>query len=139
MAKSSSSVPMGVSSGSSTTWYVPVSGMAPPEVMAISREPRRGVSRRPTASRWMRAPTRPRRVATPSASMSTTASKSSLRRSAYWAARRQRANSASSSCSPPAQMATICCASTSSGAFRSVSVSISPRRAARTSAAVSTS
>ena len=34
-------VPTVVPSGSATTWYCEVSGMAPPEVMAVRRAPRR--------------------------------------------------------------------------------------------------
>ncbi len=50
-AKSSSSVPTVLPSGSATTRYCAVSGMAPPEVMAASRAPRRPRTRRLTASR----------------------------------------------------------------------------------------
>src|SRR5262249_45160413 len=59
IAKSSSSVPIGVSSGSSTTWYVPVSGIAPPEVIEISRAPR--APRRPPPRMAMRPPPPPPR------------------------------------------------------------------------------
>ena len=52
-AKSSSSVPTTIPSGSATTVNRAVSGMAPPLVMAASRLPRRGRSFRFTRSRWM--------------------------------------------------------------------------------------
>ena len=51
MAKSSSRVPMTVSSGRATTLSSAVSGMAPPEVMAARREPRRARRRWLTWSR----------------------------------------------------------------------------------------
>ena len=71
MAKSSSSWPMFTPSGSAITAYCAVSGIAPPEVIAASREPRRPFTTRCTPSRCSRAPcARPARRATPSACIS---------------------------------------------------------------------
>ena len=92
MAKSSSSCPITTPSGSATTWYWAVSGMAPPLVIAARREPRRPDTVCDTPSRWRRAPTsRPALRATPSACISTSASKSLRESSRYGQARRTKA------------------------------------------------
>ena len=56
MAKSSSSEPTRVPSGSSTTRYWPVSGIAPPEVRAVMRARRVARSLPFTPSLWSSAP-----------------------------------------------------------------------------------
>ena len=76
MAKSSSTCPTATPSGSATTWYSALSGMAPPPVSAAMRAPRRPRTTWCTPSRWRSAPERPRRVAMPSESMATIASNS---------------------------------------------------------------
>ena len=81
-AKSSSSVPTTVSSGSASTRYCALSGIAPPDVIAASRAPRRPRTTPCTRSRCRNAPLRPRLVLMPSDSMSMTASKSARVRSA---------------------------------------------------------
>ncbi len=74
-AQSSSTWPMVTPSGSATTAYWAVSGIAPPLVMAARRDPRRAFSSLLTPSRWSLAPcARPARRATPSACISTTSS-----------------------------------------------------------------
>src|SRR5207244_3212934 len=99
---------------------------------------RAGRSRPCTRSKWTSAPRRPRRVATPSASMSMTASKSSResRRKPY--ARRTRAQSSSTPISPVAIVAAHCWARTSSGFSGTLRRSSSPARTARTAAAACT-
>ena len=69
-AKSSSSEPTVMPSGSTCTRYCPVSGIAPPEVSAVMRARRVARKRRFTPSRW-------RSACRPSACSETTASKSS--------------------------------------------------------------
>ncbi len=82
-AKSSSTCPTATPSGSATTWYWAVSGMAPPPVSAAMRAPRRpctrGSRRRGGGARWCG----PRDVAIPSESISTTASNSGRGSSRY--------------------------------------------------------
>ena len=78
-AKSSSSVPTTVSSGSASTRNCALSGIAPPEVIAARRAPRLPRTTPCTRSRWRNAPLRPRFVLMPSDSMSMTASKSAPR------------------------------------------------------------
>ena len=80
-AKSSSSVPTTVSSGSARTRNCALSGIAPPDVIAARRAPRRPRTTPCTRSRWRNAPLRPRLVLMPSDSMSMTASKSARVRS----------------------------------------------------------
>ena len=110
--------------------------MAPPLVIAASRAPRRGRSRSCTRYQWRCAERRPRRVATPSASISRTASKSARARRRNGHARRTSVSRSSVAISPSAAtVATICCASTSSGFSGTVSRSSSPARTARTAAA----
>ena len=72
MAKSSFSVPTTWPSGSSTTLKSNTSGMAPPFMMAVMREPLRARSFRLSESWWISAARRPRLVAKPCASISTT-------------------------------------------------------------------
>ena len=112
--------------------------MAPPLVIAARRAPRRARTRPCTRSRCSSAPRRPRRVATPSASMSRTASKSarSSLRNGY--ARPTSAQSSSTCRSPVATVATHCWARMSSGFSGTRSVSSSPARTARTAAAACT-
>ena len=113
--------------------------MAPPLVMAASRAPRRARMRPCTRSQCTCAERRPRRVATPSASNSRTASKSARPSSRYGYARRTSAKSSSRPISPLAAMATHCCARTSRGPAGTASVSSSPALTARTAAAACTS
>ena len=80
-AKSSSTCPTCTPSGSATTAYWALSGMAPPPVRAARRAPRRPAIRWWTASRCSSAPARPRRVAMPSESIPTTWSKAARGRS----------------------------------------------------------
>ncbi len=82
-AKSSSSWPTTLPSGSAVTEKVKVSGMAPPLVSAVMRTPRRPFSRWFTRSRCRCTPLRPRRRETPSESVSSTAWYSSHVRSRY--------------------------------------------------------
>ena len=79
-AKSSSTWPTAIPSGSATTVYCELSGIAPPPVSAAMRAPRRPFTRPFTASRWSSAVVRPGAVAIPSESMSTTASNSARAR-----------------------------------------------------------
>ena len=58
-AKSSSSVPTTVSSGSASTRNCALSGMAPPDVIAARRAPRLPRTTPCTRSRWRNAPLRP--------------------------------------------------------------------------------
>ena len=113
--------------------------MAPPDVMAARRAPRRPRSLPFTRSRWSSAPLRPREVATPSESTSTTASNSLRSRRRYGYAPRTSANRPSSLQSWVAAAATICCARMSSGASGMESRSSTPARMALTSAAHSRS
>ena len=120
-AKSSSSVPTVVPSGSATTMYCAVSGMAPPEVMAVSRAPRRARTRRLTASRCRYAPARPREVEMPSESVSSTASKSAtLQRAVRPRAAHQIEQLVFADIFRRAHAATICCARISSGLLRNL-------------------
>ncbi len=80
-AKSSSTVPIGVPSGSATTAYKALSGIAPPAVIAVMRLPRRPRTRPLTRSRWRYAPYRPRFAAMPCASISMISSNSGRVRS----------------------------------------------------------
>src|ERR1041385_3515017 len=115
IAKSSFTVPTKVPSGSRMTRWSALSGIAPPDVSAASRAPRRPRSRPFIASRCTSAPRRPRRVVNPSASMRTTASNCSRSRLRYGRARRTRPKSSSSDHGSAAVSATICWASTSRG------------------------
>ena len=83
-AKSSFTVPTTTLSGSSSTWKSELSGIVPPEVIAVSRAPRRPRSTPLTSSRWISAPRRPRRVVKPSASMRSTDAKVSRCKIAVW-------------------------------------------------------
>ena len=96
IAKSSLSVPMNVSSGSRMTRKSAISGIAPPDVCASSRLPRRPRSIALTSSRWMSAARRPRLVENPSDDMLRTASNSRAGRSRYGHAPRTSANISSS-------------------------------------------
>ena len=113
--------------------------MAPPEVIAASRAPRRGRNRPLTWSWCKWAPRRPRRVENPSASIATTSSNSSRVRLRNGSALRMSSKSSSSSHSPAATSATICCDRISSGFSGMSSVSSSLRRAASITATHSTS
>ncbi len=112
--------------------------MVPPEVNAVSLEPRRPRRRPLTASWWMSAPRRPRLLLMPSLSMVTTCPKSSRASSRYGHARRKRSNSSSSFHSRALTSATICWASTSSGRSGITRQSSSPRLALSINAAHST-
>ena len=87
IAKSSSSEPITVPSGSFTTWYCAVSGIAPPLPIATILAARRPLSFLFTASRKIHAPRRPRVVAIPSESIVTSSSNSVRGRSRYGHAR----------------------------------------------------
>ena len=110
-----------------------MSGIVPPDVVAVIIALRRPRTVPPTTSRCRYAPRTPRRLVKPSASIFITSSKRSRVSRAYGAARVKLAYSASSCHSAHATSATICCASTSSGA--SGMRSVSARRAARNRAA----
>ena len=117
----------------------PVSGIAPPLVIAARRAPRRARSRPFTRSRCRYAAYRPRRAAMPFDSISTMPWNSARVRFRYGYARRIVSKSLASSQSSAAHIATICWARMSSGASGTISRSSSPRLMARTSAAHSTS
>ena len=135
MAKSSFSVPMKVSCGSRMTRKSAISGMAPPDVCASRRLPRRPRNSALTSSRCSSAARRPRRVEKPSADISSTASKSARDSARYGHAPRTTSYMSSSRYSAHAVSATICCARTSSGASCVTMASSSPRRTERSSAA----
>ena len=139
-AQSSSTWPMVTPSGSATTAYCAVSGMAPPLVSAAMRDPRRAFTTRFTPSRWSLAPcARPARRATPSACISTSASNSLRGSSRYGQARRTSSYASSSRSSSQAAIATSCWARMSRGHSGMRVISRFPRRMPRTSAAHSTS
>ena len=138
-AKSSSTCPTGSPSGSATTVYCEVSGIAPPPVSAAIRAPRRPFTRPFTASRWRSAVVRPGEVAIPSESMSTTASNSARERARYGQARRTSPKSRSRWIGAADASATICCARTSRGRSGIRISSSAPRRRPRATAAHSTS
>ena len=116
-AKSSSTVPMVTPSGSATTRYCAVSGMAPPEVMAVRRAPRRPRTMWLTGvAMQVRAGCVRARSTMPSESISIDLVEIAARPACGTIqARRISWNRSSSAKSSQAQAATICCARMSSG------------------------